>query len=57
MGHSKWHLKITIRVISETSGRCEETVRRHVRDGKLDLYSLNSIVRWINKNSKEEESI
>jgi hypothetical protein len=47
----KKYLKITVKVIAEESGRCEETVRRHMRDGRIDLYSLDSIVRWINKNT------
>jgi hypothetical protein len=50
----KKYLKITIRVVAEHSGRCEETIRRHVKKGTLDLYSLGSIVRWINKYSRKE---
>ena len=47
------YLTITVKVISEESGRCEETVRRHIKRGNLDPYSLDSIVKWIIKHSKE----
>ena len=50
------YLTITVKVIAEESGRCEETVRRHIRDGQLDPWRLKSIVKWIIDNSKEEKS-
>jgi hypothetical protein len=49
----KAHLKITVSVLSETSGRCKETVRRHIRDGSLDPNSLISINSWFNKNRRK----
>ena len=48
----KTHLKITVAVLSKTSGRCKETVRRHIRDGSLDPNDLKSINNWINKHSR-----
>lgn len=49
----KAHLSITVAVLSETSGRCKETVRRHIRDGSLDPNSLISINNWLNKNRRK----
>lgn len=42
-------LVITVKVMSEESGLCEETVRRHIRDKKVDPWDLDSIRRWLNK--------
>ncbi|MCK5610719.1 hypothetical protein KAR91_53090 [Candidatus Pacearchaeota archaeon] len=49
----KTHLKITVAVLSNTSGRHKETVRRHIRDGTLDPNDLGSINNWLNKNRRE----
>lgn len=46
-------LVIKVKVLSEVSGKCEETVRRHIRDKKLDPWSLLSIKRWLDKVRKE----
>ena len=50
----KAHLKITVAVLSNTSGRCKETVRRHIRDGSLDPNDLDSINNWLNKNRRKK---
>lgn len=55
MGYYKPYIMITSRVIAEASGRCQETVRRHIREGTFDPYCLDSIVRWINKHGREEK--
>jgi len=55
MAHFKHYLKITVRVLAETSGRCEETVRRHIRSGKVDPYSLRSIRKWLDEVGRVEE--
>ena len=43
MGLHKIHLKVTVKTIAVASGRCEETVRRHIKSGKLDATDLRSI--------------
>jgi hypothetical protein len=52
-GYSSF-LVIKVKVLSEVSGRCEETVRRHIRDKKFDPWDLLSIKRWLDKVRKEE---
>lgn len=52
-GHSSF-LVIKVKVLAEVSGRCEETVRRHIRDKALDPWDLLSIKRWLDKVRKEE---
>lgn len=42
-------LVVTVKVMSEESGLCRETVRRHIRDKKVDPWDLDSIRRWLNK--------
>jgi predicted transcriptional regulator len=50
----KQYAVITVKVISEVSGRCEETVRRHIRDEKFDPWDLKSIIKWVKDNRREE---
>jgi hypothetical protein len=45
----KHFLVITVKAMSEESGLCLETVRRHIRDKKVDPWNLDSIRRWLNK--------
>ena len=52
-GHSSF-LVIKVKVLAEVSGKGEETVRRHIRDKKLDPWDLLSIKRWLDKVRKEE---
>jgi len=52
-GYSSF-LVIKVKVLAEVSGKCEETVRRHIRDKKLDPWDLLSIKRWLDKVRKEE---
>lgn len=51
----KKYLVITTKVLSKASGRCEETVRRHIREGKVDPWRLSSIRDWLNKVGRLEE--
>ncbi len=39
-------LVITPRVLGESLGVSVHTVYRHIREGKLDVTSLESVVRW-----------
>lgn len=54
-GYSSF-LVIKVKVLSEVSGLCRETVRRHIRDKKFDPWDLKSIKEWLNNNSKKEKS-
>lgn len=47
MGNYKQYLKVTVKELAETSGRCETTVRRHIRSGKLNPYDLWSVMLWV----------
>ena len=53
-GYSRF-LVIKVKVLSEVSGLCKETVRRHIRDKKFDPWDLKSIKDWLNNNSKPEK--
>ena len=61
MGSYKTYLKITVKVLAKKSGRCKETVRRHIKAGKFDPYSFDSINEWLDKvgrvEPEEEETI
>lgn len=37
----------TVQDLSGASGLSEETIRRHIRDGKLDPYSLIFLYEWM----------
>ena len=52
-GYSSF-LVIKVKVLSEVSGRCEETVRRHIRNNIFNPWDLRSIKRWLDKVMKEE---
>ncbi len=52
-GYSSF-LVIKVKVLAEVSGKCEETVRRHIRDKKIDPWDLLSIKKWLDKVRKEE---
>lgn len=52
MGRYKHYIKITVKVLAETTGRHEETIRRHIRDGDLDPWDLDSIIKWVKKNRR-----
>ena len=52
MAGYKIHLKVTVKTIAKASGRCEETVRRHIKSGKLDATDLRSIQKWLNERGK-----
>lgn len=57
MGHYKTHLRVTVVEIAAASGRCEETVRRHIKKGILNAGDLGAIHRWLlryGKRDKEE---
>ena len=47
MGKYKQYLKVTVKDLAEASGRCETTVRRHIRSGKLNPYDLQSVCLWL----------
>lgn len=47
-------LTITVKTLSDATGKGHETIRRHIRSGKLDPWDLKSIKKWLNKNLKEE---
>ncbi|MCK5605046.1 hypothetical protein KAR91_24360 [Candidatus Pacearchaeota archaeon] len=55
MGGYKIRFKITVKVLAEVSGRCETTVRRHIKSGKLDFVSFESIQKWLRENKREAE--
>jgi hypothetical protein len=42
-------LVITVKVMAEESGLCHETVRRHIKDKKVDPWNFGSIRRWLNR--------
>ena len=48
-------LVVKVKVLAEVSGLCRETVRRHIRDKKIDPWDLKSIKEWLNNNSKKEK--
>lgn len=52
MGLHKIHLKVTVKTIAKASGRCEETVRRHIKSGRLVPSDLRSIQKWLNEKGK-----
>ena len=52
-GYSSF-LVIKVKVLSEVSGKCEETVRRHIRNQIFDPWDLRSIKRWLDKVMKEK---
>jgi len=54
-GYSSF-LVIKVKVLSEVWGLCMETVRRHIRDKKLNPWDLKSIKEWLNNNSKKEKN-
>lgn len=54
MGHYRTYLKITVKVLAKKSGRCEETVRRHIKAGKFNPYSFDSINEWLDKVGRVE---
>ena len=47
-GYNKY-LIIKVKLLSEASGKCKETVRRHIKQGKLDPWDLRSICDWLDK--------
>ena len=53
MAHYKHYLKVTVRDLSRVSGRCEETVRRHIKTGKVNPLSLESIYKWLGGQRRE----
>lgn len=53
MGHYKVYLKITVGFLAKKSGRCEETVRRHIKSGLLDATDLESIQKWLNERGRK----
>lgn len=55
MGHFTPYLKITVKVLAELSGRHQETVRRHIKAGKIDPFSFKSINKWLDKVGRVEE--
>jgi len=52
MGYYKVYLKITVGYLAKESGRCEATVRRHIKSGKLDATDLRSIQKWLNERGR-----
>lgn len=52
MGYHKVYLKITVGFLAKKSGRCEETVRRHIKSGMLIPSDLEAIQKWLNKKGK-----
>ena len=52
MGRYKHYIKITVKVLHEITGRHEETIRRHIRDGKFDPWDLDSIIKWVKENRR-----
>ena len=55
MGYYKTHLRVTVVEIAEASGRCEETVRRHIKNGILDAGDLGAIHRWLLRYGKVDK--
>jgi hypothetical protein len=51
-GYSSF-LVVKVKVLAEVSGRCEETVRRHIREKVFDPWDLLSIKRWLDEMRKE----
>lgn len=52
----KKYLIIKVKLLSEMTGKCRETVRRHIKNGKVDPWDLRSICDWLDKYGKEEVS-
>lgn len=52
-GYSSF-LVIKVNILAEISGKCEETVRRHIREKKFDPWDLLSIKGWLDKVRKED---
>ncbi len=48
------YLVITVKVLAKASGRCQETVRRHIKDGSLDPWDMRSIHQWLDKVGRKE---
>jgi hypothetical protein len=46
-------LEITVKVLAETAGLHKETVRRHIREGTLNPWSLRDIRRWLDEYGVE----
>ena len=55
MGYYTPYLVITVKVLAELSGKHQETIRRHIKAGKFDPYSFNSINAWLDKVGRVEE--
>lgn len=56
MGCYKTHLRVTVRDMAAASGRCEETVRRHIKKGILNAGDLGAIHKWLLRYGKAEET-
>ena len=47
MGHYKRGILVNTRTLAEAVGLSLATVRRHIRDGKVDMGDLMSVVRYV----------
>ena len=57
MGGYRVYVKVTVKFIAKKTGRCEETVRRHIREDKLDPWDWDAVVGWIEENKKVDTEI
>lgn len=52
MGDYRVYLKVTVELLAQISGRCEATVRRHIKKGVFDPTDWQSINKWVPKCRK-----
>ncbi len=55
MGDYRVYLKVTVEMLAQISGRCEATVRRHIKKGVFAPGDWQSINEWVAKYGKAPE--